>query len=173
MEQATLNRVREAMEKAITRCEQHRELMKNISGPPQEGHIFLLSPTPPNCDFVWAALYTHPDDPNLLFCVPADTHPLSGLCDVTLADNDHEAPLVLRCGYGLYLHQEDLPLERRVGILTPAVLKAARQKMGEMAGGKLTGNPTQWRNEDNPDYETWCQMVARASCMIETATRGV
>jgi len=135
--------------------------------PPQPGDLYLF-PGPAAIDQSWAII-AGPCERGLLFAVPADGHPFAGLTDVVIAEADPCGPLVLRCGYGLWIHPSDLPPGGWIGILEDRHVRRAARKMAQIAAGKLEGTASQWEAEANPDYQDWLGEVERSAESLASA----
>ena len=136
--------------------------IKSRPGPPRPGDLFLFR-MPGALEVRWAVILPHPDDPRLLFSVPADGHPLAGTNDVRVPKEVPSGPLALRCGYGLWIHQDDFDRALRAGALEDLYVQEARAKLAQIAAGQVQGTPLQTETEWNPDYEDWLDEVARIS----------
>ena len=150
-------RIRIAMEKAHARYAATRP----EAGPPRAGLMYLAGRQP----IYLALLGQHPDDENLFFAVPVDDHPLVGLCDAAEA----AGPWVARCGYGLWIHRDDVtwPAAHK---MTDAFLAAVRRRVGQMVRGRLG---VERLDEDDPAYERHCRRLARWTWRLERRLRGV
>jgi hypothetical protein len=131
-------------------------------GSPRPGDLFLFR-MPGALDVRWAVILPHPDDPRLLFSVPADGQPLAGTNDVRVPEEASGGPLVLRCGYGLWIHQDDFNPGLRTGALDDRHVEQARAKLAQIAGGQVEGTTLEKETEWDPDYEDWLDEVARVS----------
>lgn len=133
------------------------------------GDVYLWPP-PNALGLDWVVVSDHPNDAELVFVVPADGHPLSGLADVAVRDAGSE-PLYLRCGRGLWVRRADLPPERRYRALGPHHLRRAQEKVRQIAAGPLGGASSAWEDEANPDYHAWMTEVTEAVLEYPGRTR--
>jgi hypothetical protein len=165
-----LDEIRHATVAAIEKYHARQSAAGNArSRPPRPGDVFLF-PGPSAFDLSWVVV-DGPHEEGLLFAMPADSHPLIGLTDVCVADSALSGPLVLRCGYGLWLHPDDLGPERLVGVVDERHVGRAREKLAQIAAGKLEGTASQWEAEANPDYHDWLAEVERAADTLASALR--
>ncbi len=107
-------------------------------------------------DVRWVVITQDDTNPELFFAVPADGHPLVGMTDVI---RNSYTRLTLRCGFGLWIHTDELTKERRFGKVGNMDVDLARRKMREITGGGLTGTAAQEESEYNPDYTEWLEKV--------------
>jgi hypothetical protein len=130
-------------------------------GPPTPGDLYVF-PLGADAALEWLVVRAHPDDHNLLFLVPADGSPLAGTPDVPLPHDLVRRPLTVRCGEGLWAPALHLQPGFRVGVLPAEALRLVRQKVGDLARGRVTGTEEQRRADGDPEYEDWLGRVERA-----------
>jgi hypothetical protein len=165
-----LDEIRQATAAAIdTYRARQEQLTSEHPHPPQPGDVYLF-PGPFATDLVWGVIGSHPDQP-LSFAVPADAHPLVGLTDVEVAASKSYDRLVLRCGYGLWIHREEFRMDWRVATLAGRYVHRAQEKLKEIAAGKIQGSASQRESEANPDYEEWLAQVESDADRLANALR--
>lgn len=157
--QERLEEIRRATDEAIRRHAEKERANAPIRRGPAPGDLWLF-PSPSSVDLRWAVVARHPEQP-LLYAVPADGHPLAGLCDVVAGFQG--GPLVLRCGHGLWIDEGDFRPEGRVGVLEARHSHRAAEKLHEVASGTLTGTASQKEAEADPDYEAWLDEVGHGT----------
>jgi hypothetical protein len=153
-------RLEEGMAEAGRRREALKEALARRTGPAQPGDVFLFH-GPAAADLRWAVVLRHPDRP-LLFAVPADTTPLAGTADVEVPRDELGGPTVLRCGQGLWIHQDDFRPELRVALLGERALRRAQDKLEQIARGRVEGTARQAETDASPAYDDWLAEVAGA-----------
>jgi hypothetical protein len=130
-------------------------------GPPDRpvsaGDLFVF-PTE-QAALEWLVVRPHPDDPDLVFLVPADDCPLAGPGDVELPPDLVERPLVVRCDQGLWLSARQLPLGSRVDSLPEPAVRLVRCKVAELARGRVEASDRQLQIDCDPEYERWLARV--------------
>lgn len=165
-----LEEIRQATATAIdTYRARQEQLASEASRPPGPGDLYLF-PGPFANDLVWVVVGTHPEQP-LLFAVPADGHPLVGLTDIEVAAPKSYDRLVLRCGYGLWIHRDEFRGDWRVATLPDRYVRRAQEKMKEIAAGMIQGSASQRESEANPDYEGWLAQVESDADRLANALR--
>jgi hypothetical protein len=110
----------------------------------------------------WAVLLAHPDDPALLFAVPADDNPLAGTGDLDVPAVAACGPLTLRCGHGLWIPAADLAREPHTGFLEEEYLQQARQLLARLTAAGVESTPAQQDVDDDPEYEEWLEQIEAA-----------
>ena len=126
------------------------------------GELYLFRNNP---DFLvqWAAISEHPDDPQLLFIVPADLNPMAGSADVIVPETATWGPITLRCACGLWVARSVLGRAKHSGFLEAEYLVQAQEKMAQLARGNVEGTPEQEDADFDPDYKDWMNEVAAAT----------
>ena len=160
-------RLRRAVADAIEEQKRLEDELLERGGAPQPGDLF--APQRPGDPVNWAVIQQHPDDPHLLFLVPADDYPPHGTSDVVVPDHAQYAPLTLRCGLGIWVQSDYFAKSRRVGFLDELTLHAARRKLADMVRGRIEGTAAARENEADPDYEEWMKRVAGIRAALESA----
>lgn len=130
------------------------------------GTSFLFAETL-NLPVQWVAVLQHKDNSSLWFLVAADDYPLVGSCDIELAEAASLAPLVLRCGVGLWAHAADIEADKYVGSIDPAYVDYARDRLSGMVLGDLPSTEACRIADSDPDYEEWLGELSRAAGQIE------
>jgi hypothetical protein len=157
------------MADAVRRREARKADLAARAGPAAPGDVFLFHGPAPVA-LRWAVVLTHPDRP-LLFAVPADTNPLAGTADVTVPPSAPGGPMVLHCGHGLWIHQDDFPPGLRVARLEDRFLRRAQDKLAEVARGRVEGTAGQRETDALPAYDDWVGEVARAADVLADTLR--
>jgi len=104
----------------------------------------------------WAVIIKHPEDPELLYTVPADNFPLIGSRDILVPTEAYWGPLSVRVGYGIWLKKEFLKREgHRFGFLEEEFLKAVHSKIAELVGGEIKATKEQMEIDNDPSYILW------------------
>ena len=122
-------------EEAVCR---EREL-HGLSGPVHAGDLLVVSADATIIH--WLVVKPHPDDPHLLFTVPADDNPEVGPADVAVTEEHACGPLTLRCGSGLWIESNFLDPKQRAGRVGEDVLHSVAQCSGSW--WTVPSNPTQ------------------------------
>jgi hypothetical protein len=130
------------------------------SGPPAPGDLYALAEDE-TAALEWLAVYPHPDDSSLLLIVPADDFPLVGTPDVALSGDPARRHLTARCGQGLWVPAGLLEPHRRVGFLPDQGLRPVRQKLADLARGRLAGNEEQQQVDADPEYAEWLTLLEK------------
>ncbi len=133
------------------------EIERHRDQPPRPGDLFVLAATA-NLPVEWAVLGHDPEGPDGLLAVAADSNPLAGSADVTVAAADG-GPLTLRCAFAVRLGSERFESARRTGFLAPGSLERARRKRAEIEAGALTGSMLEEETDAEPEYEDWVESV--------------
>jgi hypothetical protein len=162
-----IERMRRAIADAVDRQARIEEELRKRAGPPRPGHLYAPESRKDPVD--WAVIQEHPDDPSLLFVVPADDFPLRGPSDVVVPDEAGRGPLVLRCGLGAWARSDYFAARRRVGELDPPALDAARKTLADMVRGGVEATDADRGDEDDPDYEDWMGLVEASRAALESA----
>ncbi len=116
------------------------------------GDLYVLSATS-NLPVEWAVLRI---DRRLLraYVVPADTQPLCGSGDITVAPTVG-GPLQLRCRFGAWIHLSDLRQTHYAGELETPIVEQAWALVEQAE--HTVNNPT----EQDPIYQDWINDVLR------------
>lgn len=117
---------------------------------------------------LWCTVLRHPDEERLLYTVPANNCPLIGVPDVSLPEDSPCAPLSIRCGLGLWLHDTFFQTARRVGILDTTSLELVQERLAELASGQLEGTVLQLDEEVDPEYEEQQSRIAAELNWLES-----
>jgi hypothetical protein len=120
----------------------------------------------------WAVLQRHSQDSSLWFLVPYDQEPLVGTWDVGTSPDSDAEPGVLRCGYGIWAHVEDMLIGERSGFLGSEEVREARIRLAAMVDGNEERVRIRSEIDDDPDYEAWTGELARAAERLEEALRA-
>lgn len=159
-----LEQIRAATAEAIEKHNAELAVLTNKAGQPvQTGDVFLF-PEPTEIDLQWVVVVRHSEKP-LLFAVPADGHPLVGLTDVEFGSR------VMRCGLGLWIHQDEFRPELRVDVVEERHVRRALEKLAQIGSGNIRGSALQRETEANPDYEDWLLEVDHAVDRLAKALR--
>lgn len=126
------------------------------NGHPLPGALFAF-PETADLAVEWAVLAVEED--GRLLVVPADTNPLRGSSDVTVADTAAAGPLSLRCAFGLSLPAGAFATGRRTGALAPGDVETACCKRQAVAAGPLRGDSLGREVDADPEYEDWVEDI--------------
>jgi hypothetical protein len=127
-------------------------------GPPRPGDLFLL---PEAIDILvnWALLRQDEQDPQKLYAVPADDHPLAGSHDMKLPETSLCAPLTLRLGLGQWFHEVDFDPALRCGVLEEEFIQQALARIDEMIKGAYTPTADERAIDADPEYQAWLRQI--------------
>jgi hypothetical protein len=128
---------------------------------PAPGDLYVFGPEAEGA-LRWLVVREHPDDPSLLFLVPADDSPLAGTPDVPLPRDLVSGPRTVRCGEGVWASAVQLRPDFRAGSVPAEALRLVRQKVADLARGRVTATEEQRRTDYDPAYEDRLAQVARA-----------
>jgi len=144
-------RLAEAIIKAKAKFEKSISLLEKRPPGPIPGDLFWFE-VDGRLSF-WAVIIEHPEDPELLYTVPADKFPLIGSCDVLIPTEALFGPLSVRAGYGIWLRSGFLKREgHRFGFLEKEFLKAVHSKIAELVVGEIQASEEQMEIDDDPGY---------------------
>ncbi len=127
---------------------------------PALGDVYLWAP-PNELGLDWVVVNDHPDNPALVYVVPADGHPLAGLGDVVVREAGRER-ISLRCGRGAWVRRDELVSERRYRVLDSHHTTRAQEKVRQIVAGPFDGSSAAWEDEADPDYDAWMAEVTNA-----------
>lgn len=136
--------------------------------PPRAGDLFALPATSP-WPVEWAVVGPAPGEPGRLLAVPADTHPLAGSGDLTVPEDAPAGPLTLRCRFATPLSPEDLPPERRSGLLDATIAERLAAKCGELRAGLMVTTFDEEEVDSSPEYQHWISEVIEPAFAAVTA----
>jgi hypothetical protein len=159
-------RLRRSFAEAAARLARSEGRLSGRTGPPAPGDLYVFALE----GYVapeWLVVRDHPDDGDLLFLVPVDGFPLAGTPDVELAEEAGGRPLTPRCGQGLWLPSRHLPARLRVDALPGDALRPVRQKMAELARGRLKATERQRQADADPEYQEWIAAVEQVRQQLE------
>lgn len=123
------------------------------------GELFLF---PVDAAVKWCATFTHSKDDELWYIVPGDEFPGVGTRDVALADSCDEAPLVFRCGNGIWVHVDDFDFDQRIGEIDRQFVEQIRDHLGRIVKGDLPTADSLMETDDDPDYVEWMEELSSA-----------
>lgn len=155
-----LRRLRSSLKRAIANdATRHASIVGLQPGPDT---IMLVAGTDPM--FFWAGLNWHPEDSNLLLCVPADEAPWRGTIDVYAT---HQAgflsPLTLRCAFATWFDQKLLGKCSVVSRMDPRV----RIKALDILERIVDGNAGFGSRDDDESLDVWYSAVGVAAHEVE------
>jgi hypothetical protein len=160
---------------ALGRLRLAEQAISSRVGPPRIGDVYVFR-TADEIRIRWAVVSVHPDEPDLLFIVPADDHPMHGGTDISLASDQPIGPLVLRCALGIWVLRRDFAAAVRVGILPDRTCAAARKLLSTIFDSTSEDCLEQSHIDDDPEYEQWCgeieQSVERLRSQLDSAGQG-
>lgn len=108
----------------------------------------------------WVVINNHPDQPDQLFVVPADEHPLSGPDDLLCVDKVGRR-ITLYCGLGLWLPRSAFLQGVRTRFLSEENLGLARDKISQVTTA-VRGKPgATGKSKASTDYKKWMDLVAK------------
>ena len=142
------------------------EELAAMRGPTRPGDLIVI-PTD-TAVIHWLIVKAHPEDPQILFAVPADDNPETGPADVRVPAEHPWGPVTLRCGFGLWVEADLLDPPRRAGVMGEEVLGPVQVVLGQLAAGTYRPTPEQAVLDFDPDYMAWLGEVEE-SC--EAASR--
>jgi hypothetical protein len=160
----TKARLQAEKDKAATRQKQQETSLRSEGNRPAEPGDLFPSPNPDARDILeWAVVNVHPDDSDLLFIVPSDDNDIfCGVADVRITTVSMFGPMVIRCGYGLWIARRHLNPADRSGLLDKVDMTRVRRTMAGMARGVyVTPTLQQEQDEMQTEYEQQCDLVAR------------
>jgi hypothetical protein len=160
MKKKSRDTLQAAIAQAEKKCASARAIER--SGPAEPGDLFDFA-FPADPLLVWAVVLVHPDDPYLLYAIPADLNPLQGAADVAVPEHSMAGPLTLRCGCGMWIRQTDFGSGRRSGVLESIHVAEARRRLSQLARGQAEGGEDQEETDSDPDYADWIEDVSEAA----------
>jgi len=128
---------------------------------PEPGDLYLF-PLPADMPLEWVVITIDPDDDDLLYLLPADDHPLVGSADVRIPNDADCAPLVVRCGFGFWVHKEQLLTQRRSGTIPTASVNRANKILSKIVASDLDATSLQKETDCDPEYESWMRELSSA-----------
>lgn len=162
----TLEHFRQKSLEKIAETEHKQALLKDklsqrSATTPQVGDIFVFK-HPETLGIQWVVLRCDETNPQRVLIVPADDTPLVGSTDVELPKSALCSPLTLRCEYSLSIHQANLDMNLRVGILEERHQQRALDKLKQISEQKVRSSILQQETDDDLDYEEWMEQVYQA-----------
>jgi len=146
-----------------------KEKRNRLSALPNEvspGELFLF---PIDVVVKWCATFTHSKDDDLWYIVPGDEFPEVGTRDVVLPDSCDEAPLVFRCGNGIWVHVNDFDFDQRIGQIDRQLVEQIRDHLGRIVKNDLPTVDSLVETDDDPDYIEWVEELSSAVQNFEQA----
>ena len=113
------------------------------------------------------AVMQHRQDKALWYAVPADTHMLVGSNDIEIPSSAACGSLVLRCGQGLWIHENDFPLGRPTGTVPEQYIDDVRDRLATIVAGTTIVSSHAKAVEQDPDYEAWISWIGFVSDKLE------
>ncbi len=135
--------------------------MKSLQRSAEMGAVHRF-PLPDHAPLGWALVHRHPDERSLLFAVPADEMGMPGPADVVAPETGRAGALVLRCGLGTWVREQDLFRSRVVARVSSYFAARALERVRAVAFGGLPEAVDLRENEERDDYAEWEAEVARA-----------
>jgi hypothetical protein len=136
------------------------EELAAMRGPARPGDLIVI-PTD-TAVIHWLIVKAHPEDPQILFAVPADDNPETGPADVRVPAEHPWGPVTLRCGFGLWVEADLLDPPRRAGVMHEEVLGPVQAVLGQLAAGTYRPTPEQAVLDFDPDYMAWLGEVEKS-----------
>ena len=136
-----------------TEAKAREEELAAMRGPTRPGDLIVI-PTD-TAVIHWLIVKAHPEDPQILFAVPADDNPETGPADVRVPAEHPWGPVTLRCGFGLWVEADLLDPPRRAGVMREEVLGPVQVVLGQLAAGTYRPTPEQAVLDFDPDYMAW------------------
>ncbi len=143
-----------------------------MTRPPTEPGDLYVFPPGGAAALEWLVVRPHPDDAGLLFVVPVDDYPRAGTPDVALAAEVAGRPRAARCGQGLWIAADRFEERHRAGRLADEALRLVRQKLADLARGRITSSDEQRAADDDSDYAGWMEDVEAARQRLEEPPGG-
>jgi len=158
-----LEHIRQKMASASAKRKRLEDALKQRKITPEIGDVYLfkLDDVPEDMAVFWSILYKHPEDPKLLFTVPADTDTLIGSLDVAIPEPALYGPLSLRLGRGLWLMESMFKPASRVGIIESLFVNRAQFIMSRIASCEWIGSERQQATDEDPNYEELMNIIDR------------
>ena len=113
------------------------------------------------------AVMQHRQDKGLWYAVPADTHMLVGSNDIEIPSSAACGSLVLRCGQGLWIHENDFPLGRPTGTVPEQYIDDVRDRLATIVAGTTIVSSHAKAVEQDSDYEAWISWIGFVSDKLE------
>jgi hypothetical protein len=161
-------RLRQAQARAAQALASSRAESARRTGPPSPGDLYVFRLVS-EAALEWLVVLEHPDDRVLLLVVPVDDHPLTGTPDVALPREVIHRPLTARCGQGAWLPAGQFRPRLRVGALPEPALRLVRQKVADLARGRISASEAQRGADLDPEYEEWLAVVEQAREQLQAA----
>lgn len=125
------------------------------------GDLFLFH-MPQPVAVKWCAIFKHPNNSELWYVVPGDDLMLVGARDVAVPEDTQEGPMVLRCGCGLWVHEDDFALKNRIGQIDQEYVEQVRDHLSRIVDNDLSKDETIVSVDDDPDYLEWMEELSAA-----------
>lgn len=162
-------RLQEQLADAVAKAREHTKTLHQPAAV-SAGDSFLFTESI-EMPVRWIAILTHKHDPNLWYFVVADEFPMVGMSDIELPESDPMSPLILRCGIGLWVHTDDIEMDRYVGCLNEEWVVEARIRLSEMVRGTVPFTAHGRIAEDDDELAEWLQelygVAAKIECRIQ------
>ena len=130
------------------------------------GYVFPHFMTP-DIALEWVVVRQNKDDSELWYVVAADQSGLVGTTDIELPSVD-EAPWILRCGHGFWVHRSDL--------VAPAWCvgfhDGAAEKFADVKNNRVKISVEQESTDIAYDYEIYMEDVRACSLLLEQFIQG-
>ncbi len=128
---------------------------------PEPGDLYVFGGEFP-IGLQWVVLDPHPQDPEILFVIPADDAPWVGTADMPTLLGSPTAPLILRCGCGLWLRNVCVSAGVRIAHLDEQDQRRARDLLARLVRGESVPTVQQQETDADPAYEAWIHQVLEA-----------
>lgn len=126
----------------------------------EAGELFYIS-MPLPFPLVWCAVFQHPRDPAIWYCVPGDTFSIATTADVEVPGSEVREPLNFRCNCGLWIHRDDIDLSSRFDQLDVGINRSIRATVAAIAKNPLAVLADD-DNAEDPDYVEWISELRMA-----------
>ena len=136
------------------------------------GSLFTLD-LPVEIPVLWCFVSTHPDDSKLWFTVPGDEMPLVGRKDVEVPRTRKGRCIRLRCGSGIWIHEDDLLNGSQVDALDLIYVEQVADRLARWAQDDLPALESLIETESDPDYIDWIEELSAAIVALENSIHFV
>ncbi len=157
--------LQEQLAEAVVRAREHIKALRQPTVV-SAGDSFLFTESV-DLPVRWIAIITHKRDPALWYFIAADEFPSVGMSDIELPESDPMSPLILRCGIGLWVHTEDIEMDRYVGSLSQDWVTESRIRLSEMVQGTVPITEHGTSVEDDEGFAQWLRELDGVAAKIE------
>lgn len=126
----------------------------------EAGELFYIR-MPLPFPLTWCAVFQHPRDSAIWYCVPGDSFSIATAADVEVPASEVREPLNFRCNCGLWIHTDDIDLSSRFDQLDAAYNRAIRATVSAISKSPLAVLAED-DNAEDPDYIEWISELKMA-----------